>query len=151
MHSFAVALLLSSAAAFAPKAASRPSVAVAAMPSQDELKKQVGYQAIDDYVTSGMKVGLGTGSTAAFAVERLGMLLKDGTLKDIIAVPTSVRTKEQAEELGIPLTTLDEFSRLDVAIDGADLCGNQMSGTPRHRCDAVAVAVPDRWRNCDVG
>ena len=68
MHSFAVALLLSSAAAFAPKAASRPSVAVAAMPSQDELKKQVGYQAIDDYVTSGMKVGLGTGSTAAFAV-----------------------------------------------------------------------------------
>ena len=120
MHSFAVALLLSSAAAFAPKAASRPTVAVAAMPSQDELKKQVGYQAIDDYVTSGMKVGLGTGSTAAFAVERLGMLLKDGTLKDIIAVPTSVRTKEQAEELGIPLTTLDEFSRLDVAIDGAD-------------------------------
>ena len=123
MHSFAVALLLSSAAAFAPKAASRPTVAVAAMPSQDELKKQVGYQAIDDYVTSGMKVGLGTGSTAAFAVERLGMLLKDGTLKDIIAVPTSVRTKEQAEELGIPLTTLDEFSRLDVAIDGAYLCG----------------------------
>ena len=123
MHSFAVALLLSSAAAFAPKAASRPSVAVAAMPSQDELKKQVGYQAIDDYVTSGMKVGLGTGSTAAFAVERLGMLLKDGTLKDIIAVPTSVRTKEQAEELGIPLTTLDEFSRLDVAIDGFALCG----------------------------
>jgi len=118
--SVAVALCLSSAAAFAPKAASRPTVAVAAMPSQDELKKQVGYQAIDDYVTSGMKVGLGTGSTAAFAVERLGMLLKDGTLKDIIAVPTSVRTKEQAEELGIPLTTLDEYSRLDVAIDGAD-------------------------------
>ena len=88
--------------------------------SQDELKRQVGYQAIDDYVTSGMKVGLGTGSTAAFAVERLGMLLKDGTLKDIIAVPTSVATKEQAEGLGIPLTTRDEFSRLDVAIDGAD-------------------------------
>ena len=67
-----------------------------------------------------MKVGLGTGSTAAFAVERLGALLKSGEVTDIIAVPTSVRTKEQAEELGIPLTTLDEFSRLDVAIDGAD-------------------------------
>ena len=50
--SVAVALCLSSAAAFAPKAASRPTVAVAAMPSQDELKKQVGYQAIDDYVGS---------------------------------------------------------------------------------------------------
>ncbi|KAJ1454996.1 ribose 5-phosphate isomerase A-domain-containing protein [Pelagophyceae sp. CCMP2097] len=90
------------------------------MSSQDELKKLVGYKAIDDYVVSGMKVGLGTGSTAAFAVERLGQKLKSGELKDIIAVPTSVRTKEQAESLGIPLTTLAEFSRLDVAIDGAD-------------------------------
>ena len=90
------------------------------MATQDELKKQVGYKAIDDYVSSGMKVGLGTGSTAAFAVERLGEKLKSGELKDIIAVPTSVRTKEQAEALGIPLTTLDEFSQLDVAIDGAD-------------------------------
>jgi ribose 5-phosphate isomerase len=42
---------------------------------------QVGYKAVDDYVKSGMVVGLGTGSTAAFAVERLGQLLKDGTLK----------------------------------------------------------------------
>merc|ERR1719454_1405644 len=67
-----------------------------------------------------MKVGLGTGSTAAFAVERLGEKLAAGELKDII----SIRTKEQAEELGIPLTTLgtpeSKFSQLDVAIDGAD-------------------------------
>ena len=62
MHSFAVALLLSSAAAFAPKAASRPTVAVAAMPSQDELKKQVGYQAIDDYVRSRVPGGAPRGS-----------------------------------------------------------------------------------------
>ena len=89
MHSFAVALLLSSAAAFAPKAASRPSVAVAAMPSQDELKKQVGYQAIDDYVESGMVVGLGTGSTAAFAVERLGEKLAAGAL--LFARPRAAR------------------------------------------------------------
>jgi ribose 5-phosphate isomerase A len=88
--------------------------------SQDELKKQVGYKAVDDYVKSGMVVGLGTGSTAYFAVERLGQLLKDGTLKDIVAIPTSVRTKEQAEQLGIPLVTLDTHSKLDVAIDGAD-------------------------------
>jgi len=88
--------------------------------SQDELKKQVGYKAIDDYVESGMVVGLGTGSTAAFAVERLGQKLASGELKDIIAVPTSIRTKEQAEELGIPLVTLDTNSVLDVAIDGAD-------------------------------
>lgn len=88
--------------------------------SQDELKKQVGYKAVDDYVKSGMTVGLGTGSTAYYAVERVGELLKSGELKDIVAIPTSVRTKEQAESLGIPLVTLDTHSKLDVAIDGAD-------------------------------
>ena len=103
---------------------SQRSVRMAEALTQDELKKMVGYKAVDDYVKSGMVVGLGTGSTAAFAVERVGMLLKSGELKDIVAIPTSVRTKEQAEELGIPLTTLgtpeSRFSKLDVAIDGAD-------------------------------
>ena len=56
------------------------------MASQDELKKQAGYKAVDDYVRSGMKVGLGTGSTAYFAVERVGQLLASGELTDIIAV-----------------------------------------------------------------
>jgi len=65
-------------------------------------------------------VGLGTGSTAFFAVERVGALLKSGELTDIVAIPTSIRTKEQAESLGIPLVTLDTHSKLDVAIDGAD-------------------------------
>ena len=88
--------------------------------SQDELKKMVGYKAVDDYVKSGMVVGLGTGSTAYFAVERLGQLLASGELKDIVAIPTSVRTKEQAESLNIPLVTLDTHSKLDVAIAGAD-------------------------------
>merc|ERR1719231_1537505 len=124
-----VALLASAVAsskAWVLPSASLPSVAATrsavnmATLTQDELKKMVGYKAVDDYVMSGMVVGLGTGSTAYFAVERVGMLLKEGELKDIVAIPTSVRTKEQAESLGIPLTTLDEFSRLDVAIDGAD-------------------------------
>ena len=88
--------------------------------SQDELKKMVGYKAVDDYVTSGMVVGLGTGSTAYFAVERVGEKLKSGELKDVVCIPTSVRTKEQAESLNIPLVTLNEKSRLDVSIDGAD-------------------------------
>ena len=67
-----------------------------------------------------MVVGLGTGSTAAFAVERLGQLLKEGKLTNIVGVPTSVRTFEQAKALGIPLATLDTQPKLDVAIDGAD-------------------------------
>jgi hypothetical protein len=69
--------------------------------TQDELKQMVGYKAVDDYVTSGMVVGLGTGSTAYFAVERLGQKLKSGELKDIVAIPTSIRTKEQ---VGLSLT-----------------------------------------------
>ena len=83
--------------------------------SQDELKKQVGYKAVDDYVKSGQVVGLGTGSTAYFAVERVGEKLKSGELKDILAIPTSIRTKEQAEELGIPLVTSCPQSSLPVS------------------------------------
>ena len=123
------AATLSTASAFAPtKSFSRPAsfttstylqMAETAL-TQDELKKMVGYKSVDDYVKSGMVVGLGTGSTAYYAVERLGQLLKSGELEDIVAIPTSVRTKEQAEELGIPLVTLDTHSKLDVAIDGAD-------------------------------
>ncbi len=64
--------------------------------SQDELKRQAAWQAVE-YVESGMVVGLGTGSTAAFAVERLGQLLKEETLRDIVAVPTTIRTYEQAK------------------------------------------------------
>jgi ribose 5-phosphate isomerase A len=73
-----------------------------------------------------MKVGLGTGSTSYYAVERVGIKLKSGELKDIICVPTSEATKKQALSLGIPLTTLNELQSssstpaLDVAIDGAD-------------------------------
>jgi ribose 5-phosphate isomerase A len=94
-------------------------LACAAMPSQEELKKQAAWKAVE-YVKSGMVVGLGTGSTAAFAVDRIGSLLKSGELTDIVAVPTSIRTFEQAQSLGIPLATLDEQPVIDVAIDGAD-------------------------------
>ena len=125
MRIFSVTLLSAATAnaftAFAPAARTGfRSVSSLNMASQDELKKQVGYKAVDDYVTSGMVVGLGTGSTAYYAVERVGEKLKSGELKDILAIPTSVRTKEQAESLDIPLVTLDTHSKLDVAIDGAD-------------------------------
>ena len=121
-------LLISTVSAFSPVAfrtttTSTRATAFAPLqmaPSQDELKKQVGYKAVDDYVKSGMVVGLGTGSTAYFAVERVGQLLESGELTDIVAIPTSERTKEQAESLKIPLVTLDTHSKLDVAIDGAD-------------------------------
>lgn len=134
MQLIATLAALSTASAFlvAPPVATRSALAspwsstgLRMAASQDELKKQVGYKAVDDYVKSGMVVGLGTGSTAAFAVERVGQLLKEGKLKDIIAIPTSIRTKEQAEGLGIPLSTLDSHPKIDVAIDGADTVDNK--------------------------
>ena len=64
--------------------------------SQDELKKLAAHKAVE-YVKSGMVVGLGTGSTAAFAVARIGELLKSGELKNIVGVPTSIATQKQAE------------------------------------------------------
>ncbi len=73
-----------------------------------ELKKLAGYKAVDDYVKSGMLVGLGTGSTAAFAVERVGMKLRNGELHDIIGIPTSARTQQLAQLQGIPLCKLDD-------------------------------------------
>ncbi|GKY94903.1 hypothetical protein MPSEU_000455200 [Mayamaea pseudoterrestris] len=133
--SAAVALLLAtSAEAFQPAFLSRQTTSSSALAmstkmSQDELKKLVGYKAVDDYVKSGMVIGLGTGSTAYFAVERVGEKLKSGELTDILAIPTSVRTKEQAETLGIPLVTLDTHSKLDVAIDGADDVDDELNLT----------------------
>lgn len=67
-----------------------------------------------------MVLGLGTGSTAAFVVAKLGELLSSGQLTDIVGVPTSKRTEEQARQLGIPLSILDDHPHLDLAIDGAD-------------------------------
>mmetsp|Transcript_3001 Transcript_3001/g.7924 ORF Transcript_3001/g.7924 Transcript_3001/m.7924 type:complete len:240 (+) Transcript_3001:246-965(+) len=87
--------------------------------TQDELKKEAAWRAVE-YVKSGMVVGLGTGSTAAYAVDRLGDLLASGELTGVVGVPTSVATELQAAGRGIPLATLDEQPKLDVAIDGAD-------------------------------
>ncbi|CAM8957451.1 unnamed protein product [Rhodiola kirilowii] len=87
--------------------------------TQDDLKKIAAYKAVE-YVDSGMVVGLGTGSTAKHAVDRIGQLLRLGKLKNIIGVPTSKVTHEQAHRLGIPLSDLDTHPFLDLAIDGAD-------------------------------
>ncbi|XP_068635448.1 probable ribose-5-phosphate isomerase 3, chloroplastic [Aristolochia californica] len=87
--------------------------------TQDDLKKLAADKAVD-YVKSGMVLGLGTGSTAAFVVDKIGHLLKSGQLTDIVGVPTSKRTREQAASLGIPLSVLDSHPKIDLAIDGAD-------------------------------
>ncbi|WP_025702260.1 ribose-5-phosphate isomerase RpiA, partial [Paenibacillus forsythiae] len=79
---------------------------------------QLAAEAAVDYIQDGMKVGLGTGSTAYWAIRKLGDRVAEGLR--ITAVATSRASEQQARELGIPLVSFGEVDRLDVTIDGAD-------------------------------
>jgi ribose 5-phosphate isomerase A len=81
-------------------------------------KQQAADRAVE-YVQSGMVVGLGAGSTAIFATRRIGQLLREGRLRDIIGFPCSSLIEAEARALGIPIT-LDPPGAVDLTIDGAD-------------------------------
>src|SRR5258708_36387661 len=85
--------------------------------TMDELKRQAAARALEQ-VSDGMKLGLGTGSTARHFVELLGERVRAG-LK-VVGVPTSEATRADALRCGIALTTLDEIDRLDRTVDGGD-------------------------------
>src|SRR5262245_39356635 len=85
--------------------------------NSDDYKRDAAAGALE-YVQPGMRLGLGTGSTARPFVDLLGQRVRAGL--DVIAVPTSEATRQQAQECGIPLTTLDETPELDLTVDGAD-------------------------------
>lgn len=89
------------------------------MNKTEELKKAAGIKAVD-FVRSGMLVGLGTGSTAEFAIEELSKRVRDGRLSDISCVPSSERTRSFAESLNLDLVRFDSARKIDVTIDGAD-------------------------------
>jgi ribose 5-phosphate isomerase A len=90
---------------------------VAAAKSADDLKKEAALQALK-LVKPGMKLGLGTGSTANHFIRALGEKVKQGL--EVKGVPTSRATADLAKELAIPLTTLGEHPFLDLCVDGAD-------------------------------
>ena len=88
--------------------------------SPDDLKRAAAIRSLD-YVEPGMRLGLGTGSTARHFVELLGARVRDGL--DVVGVPTSEATRADAEKFGVRLTTLDETPELDLTVDGADEIG----------------------------
>ncbi|MDL2344092.1 ribose 5-phosphate isomerase A [Deinococcus sp. MIMF12] len=88
------------------------------MPDLEGLKKEAALRAVA-LVESGMRVGLGTGSTAKYAIEELGRKLAAGELRDIVGVATSEASAALAREVGVPVQPLDPRP-LDIAIDGAD-------------------------------
>ncbi len=83
-----------------------------------ELKRIVAEKAVNTFVKDGMNVGLGTGSTAYFAIKRIGQLVAEGY--DLTCVATSVQSENLAKECGIKVVDLDQVDSLDVTIDGAD-------------------------------
>lgn len=80
-------------------------------------KKAAGEKAVE-YIHSGMTVGLGTGSTAFWAIEKIGKLVSEGL--QIKAIATSIHSEEQAKKLHIPLVSFSDIDHFDVDIDGAD-------------------------------
>ncbi|KQN72287.1 ribose-5-phosphate isomerase RpiA [Devosia sp. Leaf64] len=83
----------------------------------EDLKREAARRALED-VRPGMRLGLGTGSTSRHFVDLIGERVAQGL--DVICVPTSEVTAEQARGLGIPLSDLDRLGRLDLTVDGAD-------------------------------
>ena len=92
---------------------------------RDAAKKAAGQEAAT-LIRNGMALGLGTGSTTAYALEAIGRRVQDDGL-DVRGVPTSFAAERLARRHGIPLTTLDDDPQLDLAIDGADEVDETMS------------------------
>ena len=111
----------------------------------DAAKRRAG-EAAAEQVTEGMIVGLGTGSTAAYAIEALGGRVDSGL--DIVGVPTSFGARQLAIDQGIDLVGLDEVDRIDFAIDGADQLvaetGNCIKGGgAAHTREKIVAAAAD--------
>jgi ribose 5-phosphate isomerase A len=91
---------------------------------KEEAKKQVALEAVK-HIEDGFVVGLGSGSTAAYVIRELGRLIHQNGLR-VLGVPSSSQAFLLAVSSGVPLTTLDEYSVIDLAIDGADEVNKQM-------------------------
>ncbi len=112
------------------------------------MKQEVGRAAAAQ-VKSDSIVGLGTGSTTAFAIQFIGERLKSGEIKNVVGIPTSFQASVLAKQHGIPLTTLDEAPRIDIAIDGADEVDPQQNlikgGGAAHTREKVVDALAERF------
>jgi len=112
------------------------------------MKQEVGRAAASK-VKSGMIVGLGTGSTTAYAIEYIGDRLKSGEIENIVGIPTSFQAEVLARQYGIPLTTLDVIDHMDIAIDGADEVDPSKNlikgGGAAHTREKIVDALADRF------
>ena len=112
-----------------------------------DIAKAAAAKAASAYVETGMKVGLGTGSTAVFLINDIGERVRNEGL-DIIAVPTSTASADLARENGIQVVTLDEARWLDITIDGADEYDAEFNlikgGGGAHLQEKIVATASDR-------
>lgn len=117
------------------------------MPNRDSAKRAAGNQAAS-LVEDGMRVGLGTGSTTAYALQELGRRVREEGLT-VVGTPTSSSAERLARECGLQIVTLDEVDRLDIAIDGADEVDaelNLIKGRgAAHTREKVVASMSDRF------
>lgn len=109
-----------------------------------DAKRRAAKRAVA-HVEDGMVVGLGTGSTAAYAIRELGRAVDAGL--DIRGVPTSFQARELAKEVGIPLCALEDIEQLNVTIDGADQVSGSIvvkGGGAAHAREKVVAGAADR-------
>lgn len=114
----------------------------------DERRRRGGERAAQEVVEDGMDVGLGTGSTTAWAIAEIGRLLRTGELQNVRGVATSLQSHELAKEASIPVLGLDAVTALDVTIDGADQYSEQeptviKGGGGAHAREKVIDAMAD--------
>jgi len=114
----------------------------------EEAKLKAALEAVKE-VRNGFVVGLGSGTTAAYAIQALGKALRQGSLKEIRGVPTSHQAASLARESGLPLVTLDEYPKIDIAIDGADQVDDTLNlikgGGGALMREKVVAAASDRY------
>ncbi len=112
------------------------------------MKQEVGRAAAAQ-VKSGTVVGLGTGSTTAFAIQFIGERIASGELTNVVGIPTSFQASVLAKQHGIPLSTLDDVDHIDIAIDGADEVDPQMNlikgGGAAHTREKVVDSLAERF------
>jgi ribose 5-phosphate isomerase A len=112
-----------------------------------KLMKEAVGRAAAARVQSNSIVGLGTGSTTAYALQFIGERLKNGELSNVVGIPTSFQAEVLARQYGIPLTTLDVVDRIDIAIDGADEVDPQKNlikgGGAAHTREKIVDALAD--------
>jgi len=116
-------------------------------PDSNAEEKRAAGEAAAEMVRDGMVLGLGTGSTVAWTIKRIGEMVEEGGV-GVLGVPTSYQAQELAIAAGIPLTTLDQDPVLDLAIDGADQISHDLmtikGGGAAHAREKV-VASSAQW------